>query len=308
MGLDPGERIALKRRIAQTLGQQSWGDVDLTLREFDLPTSDTWGGDDRQAYVLSMIEAVRDVEALRQLDSYLHPSASPSPPPEPETFGQPSEAWTGIGLRLFVSHVHAYAAPAAMLRTELAKRSVDAFVAHDSIEPTAEWQKVIVSALRSCEACVALLTPGFRESVWCDQELGFCMARDLLVIPLEYGQTPYGFLGAYQSLRVYDGQAVADLALAVFELLVKKPQSRRAMADALVRRWESTGSWEAARENYGFLRKIPREAWTQRLVDAVWEARDRVHDLRTANINWESSDVAVERLFADLPFTRSSKQ
>lgn len=77
------------------------------------------------------------------------------------------------------------------------------------------------------------------------------------------------------------------------------------MADALVDRWANTASWDEARENYGFLRKIPAEAWTQHLVDAVWEARDRVRDLRTANIDWESSERALERLLADVPFTRS---
>jgi hypothetical protein len=164
---------------------------------------------------------------------------------------------------------------------------------------------VILNALRSCDACLALLTPGFSDSAWCDQEVGFCMARDLLVIPLEFGRIPYGFLGAYQALSVRKRQTEADIALAVFELLVRKPQSRTAMAAALVRRWEETESWDGARENYGFLRKIPTEAWSQSLVDSVWNARDRVHDLQTANINWESSDIALIRLFEPLGLHRS---
>lgn len=305
MALSPGERVDLKRRLADALGAQSWSDIDLTLNEFGLPTTDNWRSDDRRAYVLAMVEGVSDDAALLQLDSYLHPSAKPPAPPQPDAFDDPSDPWSGNGLRLFLSHVHHYAPHAGALREELARWSVDAFVAHDSIDPTEEWQRVMLSALGSCDACLALLTPGFQESVWCDQEVGFCIARGLLVIPLEFGQMPYGFLGSYQALSVRKSQAPADIALAVFELLARKPQSRTAMARALVNRWESTASWDEARENFSFLRKVPKEAWTQQLVDAVWEARDRVHDLRTANINWEPSDAALDRLFADVQFARS---
>lgn len=304
MSLDPGQRVDLKRRVAVTLGEQTWSDIDLTLREFGFPTRDDWRGDDRHDYVLEMVQGVSDDAALQQLDSYLHPSAKSPAAPQPDAFDDPTDPWSDSGLRLFVSHVHGYAPHAGALREELARWSIDACVAHDSIEPTEDWQDVIVGALRSCDACLALLTPGFQDSAWCDQEVGFCMARGLLVIPLEYGQMPYGFLGSYQALSVRKGQTPADISLGIFELLARKPQSRAAMARALVARWASTGSWDEARENYGFLKKIAKEAWTQSLVDAVWEARDRVHDLQTASINWEPSEVAIERLFADTGLTR----
>jgi hypothetical protein len=78
------------------------------------------------------------------------------------------------------------------------------------------------------------------------------------------------------------------------------------MARALVSRWENTGSWDAARENYSFLKKVPEEAWTQQLVNDVWSARERNHQLKTANINWKDSDKALEALLVSLPFTRPS--
>lgn len=199
-----------------------------------------------------------------------------------------------------------YAEHAGRIRTELARRSIDVFVAHDVIEPTEEWQEVIRTALKTCDACLAFLTPGFKESSWTDQEIGFCMARDLLVIPVQFGLTPYGFLGRYQALPVKVGQHdETHIALGVFELLARKPQSRDRMARALVDRWSNTLSWDAARENYSFLRRIPDEAWNQQLVDEVWEARDRVYDLRTASIDWKPSEHALYDLFADLPFQRS---
>ncbi len=303
MDLTPGERVELKKKIAEALGQQSWPDIDLILGEFGFPTTDEWRGNDRAEYVLAMVRHSGDDAALRQLASYLHPTAVAAAPPQPDSFDDPANPWTGNGLRLFLSHVHDYRAHAGALRRELAKRSIDAFVAHDAINPTEQWVEVILSALRTCDACLALLTPGFSESKWCDQEVGFCLARNKLVIPVEYGQMPYGFLGRHQALLV-KGKDEEGLALAVFELLARKEPSRDAMARAIVDRWTHTSSWDDARENYGFLKMVPPESWTQQLVDEVWEARDRVHDLRTANINWQPSDVALSQLFDGLPFGR----
>jgi hypothetical protein len=306
MALTPGERIDLKKKISETLGQQDWKDIDLTLGEFDFATTDHWNGSNRGEYVLDMLQAGSSDEGLTQLDSYLHPAHTPTAPPQPQAFNDPSNPWSGEGFRLFISHRSDYAEDAGALREELSKRSIDAFVAHDSIEPTEEWQDVILFALRSCDACLALLTPGFPASPWTDQEVGWCMARDRLVVPVEFGLNPYGFLGKYQALSVKKGHDQADIALGVFELLARKRQSRDAMARALVSRWENTGSWDAARENYSFLKKVPEEAWTQQLVNDVWSARERNHQLKTANINWKDSDKALEALLVSLPFTRPS--
>lgn len=119
---------------------------------------------------------------------------------------------------------------------------------------------------------------------------------------------PYGFLGKYQALPIKPGQDQTDIALAVFELLVRKRQCRDMMASALVARWANTGSFHEARENYSFLKKIPSEAWTQHLVNEVWEARDRKVNLREASINWKASEAALLDVFRDIPFSRPTPE
>jgi TIR domain len=71
---------------------------------------------------------------------------------------------------------------------------VDAFVAHDTIEPTRPWQDVIESALATCHALAALVTTDFKESNWCDQEVGFAVGRGILIISVRIGHDPYGFI------------------------------------------------------------------------------------------------------------------
>ncbi len=69
----------------------------------------------------------------------------------------PSFWQTGL-FRLFLSHTHVYKANAHRLKVALRKYSIDAFVAHDDIEPTKEWQLEIERALWTADALAALLT------------------------------------------------------------------------------------------------------------------------------------------------------
>ena len=51
------------------------------------------------------------------------------------------------------------------------------------------------------DAFAALMTEGFHDSDWTDQEVGFALARGVPVIAVKLGRDPYGFLGKFQALR-----------------------------------------------------------------------------------------------------------
>jgi nucleoside 2-deoxyribosyltransferase len=71
-------------------------------------------------------------------------------------------------------------------------------VAHSDIEPTAEWQTQIQTALATCDAFIALLHPDFQASDWTDQEVGFSMGRGVPTFAVRLGQVPYSFMGAFK--------------------------------------------------------------------------------------------------------------
>jgi hypothetical protein len=52
-------------------------------------------------------------------------------------------------------------------------------------------------ALRSCHAAAVFLHEGFRDSVWTDQEVGYCLDRRLPILPIKYDADPHGFLARY---------------------------------------------------------------------------------------------------------------
>jgi hypothetical protein len=180
--------------------------------------------------------------------------------------------WQPGFFRLFITHVAANKTEAHQLKEALARYQIAAFVAHDDIEPTKEWQSEIERALRTMDALVAIISPGFLASRWCDQEVGIAIGRSKLIIPLRAGADPHGFLGKYQGLQATEVE-VPMVAEKVGEILTQNPLSSQRMADALVERLASSWSYDTAKRNMTLLERVPRLNASQvaRLVRVIDE-------------------------------------
>jgi len=108
--------------------------------------------------------------------------------------------WNNAKLKIFFSHKSEYKIQTAELKDKLAKFGIACFVAHEDIQPTLHWQEEIENALHTMDVLVALMTDGFKNSDWTDQEIGFAIAKNILVVPVNLGQVPYGFIGKVQGL------------------------------------------------------------------------------------------------------------
>ncbi|MGY2982675.1 hypothetical protein ACVI1K_000022 [Bradyrhizobium sp. USDA 4508] len=45
------------------------------------------------------------------------------------------------------------------------------------------------------------MTKGFHESNWTDQEIGFALGRGVMVVAVNLGRNPYGFIGDMHALK-----------------------------------------------------------------------------------------------------------
>jgi len=79
------------------------------------------------------------------------------------------------------------------------------------------------------DAFVALLTEGFHESDWTDQEVGYALGRSVPLIAVKLGKDPYGFIGKFQALSCKWAEAPLELA----KLLIKQPRMLDALIDAV---------------------------------------------------------------------------
>jgi hypothetical protein len=217
----------------------TWGEIDLVLSQFGFNLWPEYGED----YVFRVLRDGSD-DDLVELHQHLFPDDSPlpnaTPPPASEAIWQPAQ------LRLFMSHIAADKLIISELKQRLARWHIDAFVAHEDIEPTREWLAEIETALRTCHALLAYLTPAFHESKYTDHEVGFCVARGVPIISVKCGTDPYGFFAKYQALRGLDvpPEKLADQIAAT---LAAHQATSALMAEPLVAALEGSRSYDRTR-------------------------------------------------------------
>jgi hypothetical protein len=194
------------------------------------------------------------------------------------------ELWASDRIRVFISHTSAHRAAVGEIAEVLDRFAYSCFVAHDRIEPTREWQEAIELALRTCEVMVAYVTADFSQSAWTDQEVGWALGRELVVIPVRAEAVPYGFFGSYQAVPVRVGQVPREVAIAISRAIAsaifhaQRPAAARLvdkMVDYVVAAFCKSPSWDSTRQRFDLLRLIPDTAWKERhLLELETAARE----------------------------------
>jgi hypothetical protein len=244
------------------LANDDWPVIDLTLRQFGRQTLDDWRGG-KDAYVMEMIEQAPD-DLLVTLAAHLgYESHVRGPIVEPSF-------WQQGAFRLFITHLASEREIATAIQDQLGTYYISSFVAHKDIAPTKEWLNEIELALSTADALLALLHPGFKESDWTDQEVGFAFGRGLLVISVRFGQDPYGFLARAQAVQGAS-KDIATLAYELFSIIRQHKQTSGAMAEALVHGFEGSSSFAEAKRSLRLIEESDYwgSRFKERLLNAV---------------------------------------
>ena len=136
-----------------------------------------------------------------------------------------ADFWNDGYLKLFISHLSSNKERMSAMKANLAKWGISAFIAHEDIEPSRKWMDEVEAGLETMEVMAAVVEPGFQESDWCDQEVGFALGRKIDIIPLRAGLDPYGFFGKFQGIQI-KGKYPEDVSNEIAQLLLKKPKHR----------------------------------------------------------------------------------
>jgi len=151
-------------------------------------------------------------------------------------------------LRLFISHVSTHKKLAADLAQSLKSYNVTPFVAHDDIEPTAAWQEEIEKFLESTDCMLALLNTGYSQSVWCNQEVGFCLGRGIPLISFRMEEDPKGFIGKWQAHTPQHPFNPAWEAGKAIRLIQKKAATSEAVRSWVINCFHFSGSFAATND------------------------------------------------------------
>jgi hypothetical protein len=245
--MGPSERINYIREIARRLSAEDWPVIDLTLRQFGLMTQNAWSGD-KSGYVIEMISGAADI-TLTELGEHLGYSYGTKVSSIEPSFWHPGR------FRVFISHLSNNKTFAAELQKEFENLNITAFVAHNDIVPTREWEDEILLALSTCDAMVAVLDPQFHESSWTDQEVGFALGKGILVITVQKGLTPYGFMARFQAVNGANGET-KDIAEEIMRQFLTHKQTTRRFTQTLVAALESSGSFAESRRTIGLIERV----------------------------------------------------
>lgn len=145
-----------------------------------------------------------------------------------------ADFWVDGYLKLFVSHLSSNKQRMSALKSALANWGISAFIAHEDIEASREWRDEVEAGLETMEVLVAVVEPGFKESDWCAQEVGFALGRKIDIVPLRAGLDPFGIFGKYQGIQV-KGKLPEVVAAEIAHLLLKKPKHRERCLQSLVK-------------------------------------------------------------------------
>ncbi|KPZ74682.1 hypothetical protein AN394_00399 [Pseudoalteromonas sp. P1-26] len=245
------EKVRLVEDISSELqAQMTFSDIENYFLIHGVPLEDTSSYSSKRVYSKKMLGQVSE-ELLFKIANEIGLKNLP------RNIVNSSEVyiWEGGYFKLFLSHLSSFKNQTSNLQLALKKYAISGFVAHKNIEPTKEWLNEIEGALRNMDALVAILTPGFEESRWCDQEVGVAIGRDVLVIPIKKGLDPYGFIGKFQGIQA-ENKTVAQVANAIFEVLVKSPKTKYKILISLSEALSKAQSVEEVREKLSILNSL----------------------------------------------------
>lgn len=246
------DRIELISRIGRELqSRMGYSDIDsflsghgINCKDFQPSTNSKW------VYVKELLADVNESLVLRIADELELEHGYSANSPKEATF------WKAGHFKLFLSHLASFKVNTARLQNALRKYAITSFVAHSDIEPSREWQTEIEAALQTMDAMAALLMPGFKESNWCDQEVGVAVGRDVLIIPVRKGLDPYGFIGKYQGIQAAN-KNVGEVAEEIFKTIIKSPKTRAKMIRCISNVISQSTEVDDALEKVSLLRAEP---------------------------------------------------
>lgn len=78
----------------------------------------------------------------------------------------------------------------------------DVFLAHEDMQPSIEWEKEIMEAIKKADYFIPLISEGFKTSDFTDQEVGAAVCMEKRIIPVKLQRiSPYGFMSRYQAFQ-----------------------------------------------------------------------------------------------------------
>ncbi|MFQ5772764.1 MAG: toll/interleukin-1 receptor domain-containing protein [bacterium] len=151
-------------------------------------------------------------------------------------------------MKVFLSYSNLDKNEAGQIKHALEDYGLEVFLAHEDIQPSAQWVDRILAELEACAVFLPILTKNFDKSNWTDQEVGIALALKKLMIPLKITVDPYGFIGRFQALRI-DINNITPSCHKLAEAINSSPECGNLFRKALIRKFGDSDSYNNAGHN-----------------------------------------------------------
>lgn len=293
--MKPGERIRLITESVEALVAKPWSEANLILAEFGFETWEDPGYniEDREYFTRMVRDGQND--GILNLHGYL--SGEDAAPTQ-----ESDHPWGDLPVRAFLSHKWEDRVLVGRVKAILREHyAIDAFVAHDDIDPSKRWRDVIKAALATSDLLVAVLHKEFHNSQWCDQEVGWALGRRIPVVSVRWEGSPRGndgFLEEHQDIVIGADRGTGEwyIARQVLQMALNDDRTHEKGQQALAEAFVLSTSWNETRSLWRLIEAEPRWESDQlrRLEHAVATNR-QVYD---ADVNGREVPKLVGELVA----------
>ncbi|MBY4277489.1 toll/interleukin-1 receptor domain-containing protein [Rhodococcus fascians] len=248
--VDKKSRIKLVLQIAEELSSPNLArdHANIILNTYGVQTLDP------EPLGLSPAETVNTAsdEQLLELASHFELSTSELPAP---IASMTTTVKSAEPLFLFASHLTVNKVLVGDVSQHLETYGITLFVAHESIDVDSEWQTEIEKALDRADAGLVFLHKGFKDSPWCDQEVGWLLGRHIPVMGFSFDAPPHGFFGKIQAQPAGTRTSI-ELAAEAVARIQNKPQLVSRLAASLVAAMAKSKSFADTESIWAYLSQL----------------------------------------------------
>ena len=169
-------------------------------------------------------------------------------------------------MKTFISYASDIKRTAGRIKEHLDQYGFNCFLAHEDIPPQTEWPAEILNALEQCDLFLPLLTSGFIESFYCQQETGFAYCRKVEILPVYISKAPMGMISNLQAVR-FNRKKFDFSCWRIVKHIAKNTQLSGPVLNALIKEFGESSTYDNACERAN---KILNEFdFTQRQVKTI---------------------------------------
>ena len=150
-------------------------------------------------------------------------------------------------METFISYSSVIKSTAGKIKNYLDQFGFNCFLAHEDIPPQTVWPKEILAALKRCDLFLPLLTSGFIESLFCQQETGFAYCKGIEILPVMISKAPMGMISDIQAVR-FNKKNFDSSCWKIVKHVAKRESLSKPVLDALIKWFGESGQYDIANE------------------------------------------------------------